>query len=645
MATEDKPLNENGNHAGAFTLGVGGHAEYTVWMTPSEDKVIHDVKVPPRKVIPIIFLPGVMGSNLRMTKKRQNELKLDHTKAWKADDIGAISTGVGNTGYGGWFRKARPEQRQMNFDPDETEVDIYKYTEDQGRFDPEGKLTQESDAQHQNVPDGLSPIPPLLTTEKGAPANATKLDKERKTESAAQKARWRGWSEIFFAGPYSNILQKIEHQMNNMFVNGQLAENWKPQPPPQASGENSPQSAPPDPLVILKKSPKDFGATVGGEAITEDDLRKISDCWYPVHAMGYNWLQSNGDSAKKIAARITGLIKGYKDRKFDCTKVIIVTHSMGGLVARALMHPNYGNLQGDPKEKRESSILGIYHNVMPTLGAGTAYKRLRFGFREKHSFSPATYMDYVASEVLAPDGEHATAILANAPAPLEMLPAKAYGADWLRVVDADGKHLQSWPDMRVDPKNPSQPPPQTPLDAIYTQPADVWWRLINPKWVNPGDPDMTHANAAQGAYDRLKDAYKFSNAIEKTFHPVTYASWCNSPSHKCYGEVVFRVTAGDTTNLPKADAWKLLTDDGKGVLTVQAGDRVLTLALQPSADAGDETVPAKRSAEHIISARGNSFVHGAERSGYEHQASFSNGEVASSTLYSLVQIAKTDTWK
>ena len=140
--------------------------------------------------------------------------------------------------------------------------------------------------------------------------------------------------------------------MNNMFVNGQLAENWKAQPPPQAFGENSPQSAPPDPLLILNKSPKAFGAVAGGEAITEDDLRKISACWYPVHAMGYNWLQSNGESAKKLAARITGLIKGYKERGFDCTKVILVTHSMGGLVARALVHPNYGNLQG--------SILGVW---------------------------------------------------------------------------------------------------------------------------------------------------------------------------------------------------------------------------------------------------------------------------------------------
>lgn len=632
MTTEEKNLNADGNHTGEVTMGVGGHAQYTVWMTPTDDKAIHDVKLPPRKVIPIIFLPGVMGSNLRMSRARQEALKRDDNRAWKADDIGSLSTATGN-GYGGWFRSATPAQRQMNFDPDETEVDIYKYTEDKGQFDPEGKLTKESDAQHQNVPDNFKPIPPLLTTEKSAPADATKEDKDRKSESAAQKARWRGWSEILFKGAYGEILEKIERQLNNMMVNGQLAENWKAQTTQSSAEGNYQTAAPPDPLLILNKDPKEFGALFNGEAITEDDLRTVSNCWYPVHAMGYNWLQSNGESAKKIAARITGLIDGYTKRKFDCTKVIVVTHSMGGLVARALVHPDYGNLQ--------NKILGVYHNVMPTLGAGTAYKRLRFGFREKEG-GVFGFEDKVLGEVLSPDGQHATAILANAPAPLEMLPAQAYGADWLRVVDIRGTTLASWPDMRVDERDPSHSAPQTPLGAIYTQPADSWWRLINPLWINPGNPKVKPAKATQAAYDRLEAAYAFANSIEQTFHPVTYASWCNSSARKSYGTVIFRVTDGDTTQLPTPATWKLLTDDGKRILTVQAGNRVLTLQRQPAAESGDETVPANRSAKHII---GKCFEHGAGNAGYEHQDSYKDGQVAASTLYALVQIAKNDKWK
>ena len=46
-----------------------------------------------------------MGSNLRMTKKRQNELGRGDNKAWKADDIGNMDALMGN-GYAGWFKNA-----------------------------------------------------------------------------------------------------------------------------------------------------------------------------------------------------------------------------------------------------------------------------------------------------------------------------------------------------------------------------------------------------------------------------------------------------------------------------------------------------------------------------------------------------------
>ncbi|MES2742428.1 MAG: hypothetical protein V4754_15970 [Pseudomonadota bacterium] len=42
--SEEKPqLNQYGNHQGEFAQGVGGWAEYTVWMTPITDTVRHDV--------------------------------------------------------------------------------------------------------------------------------------------------------------------------------------------------------------------------------------------------------------------------------------------------------------------------------------------------------------------------------------------------------------------------------------------------------------------------------------------------------------------------------------------------------------------------------------------------------------------------
>ena len=142
MSEAGSDLNEHGNHQGEFTQGVGGWAEYTVYMTPEADKVRHDVTVPPGKVIPVIFLPGVMGSNLRLSKARQEALKRDDDRSWHPDDLMTASGRSGivtGNGYGGWLKNATPAQRQLNLDPNETEVEYYHYTESKGRFDPEGK--------------------------------------------------------------------------------------------------------------------------------------------------------------------------------------------------------------------------------------------------------------------------------------------------------------------------------------------------------------------------------------------------------------------------------------------------------------------------------------------------------------------------
>lgn len=86
--------------------------------------------------------------------------------------------------------------------------------------------------------------------------------------------------------------------------------------------------------------------------------------------------------------------------------------------------------------------------------------------------------------------------------------------------------------------------------------------------------------------------------------------------------------------------WQLIYEKGDGELTVQAGRRQIVLKLQSACNAGDQTVPSKRSASHI---KGTLFEHGGD--GYEHQGSYANTQVLASLLYSLVQIAKKADWK
>lgn len=629
MNDSDDQLNERGNHQGEFAQGVGGWAEYTVFMTPTEDKARHEVTVPPGKVIPIIFLPGVMGSNLRMSKVRQEELDRPDNRSWRPDDMMSMSgqtAVVSGVGLGGWFKNATPAQRQLVFDPNETEVEYYYYTESKGRFDPQGKETLAADARHQNVPHTLSPIPPLIGSDRQISSRAERMARH---QTPAQVARWRGWSEVVFAGAYGDMLQLAEKFLNNIVKNKDLTWWWQANPKDAVTG--SPLPVKNNALTkLLLQNPTAFGAS-SGDPITESDLREIAACWYPVHAMGYNFIKSNGESAKVIAERIRGLVKGYQQRGFKCDEVILITHSMGGLLARALIHPAYGNLLNAPMLK----ILGMYHSAMPALGAAGAYKRMRFGFQEKPGYASS-----VTASVLGIDGRHATAILANAPAPLEMMPGKAYGAGWLKLIDKFEMPVTSWPKEGV-----------SALDDIYLQPERAWWRLLTPLWVNPANVSEENGGGMGKVQLRIKNAAKFLESIGKTYHPCCYASYCASSKRRSYGDVVFKVTRGEWStatdptglkSLPPPESWTLISDNAKDTLTVQAGARVLTLQLQTPVAAGDETVPALRSAQHI---NGHLFVHGKSGDGYEHQNSYADPQVLASMLYSIVQIAKTAKWK
>lgn len=609
--SDQSELNERGNHQGEFTQGVGGWAEYTVYMTETSDTIRHDVKLPPGKIIPVIFLPGVMGSNLRLSKERQKNLDRPDNRSWRPDDMVGVVNEVGlaafDTDIGGWYKNASPAQRQLMLDPNETEVEYYHYTENNGRFDPDGKETLEADKRHQNVPDSLQPIPPLMGPSLRMGQLPNRQSTMAKRASPAQIARWRGWSEVMFKGAYGQMLTTAESYLNNMIVHDRINPNWE----------------------RVLSNPRTFGAANFDAVLTEKDLRRIAACWYPVHAMGYNYLQSNGVSARVIADRIRGLVTGYQKRGFQCDEVIIVTHSMGGLLARALIHPKYGNLLNDPSVK----ILGMYHNVMPTMGAAASYKRTRFGFVEG-----AGPLAEIKGRIIAIDGQNATAILANAPAALELFPGSSYGKAWLKVVDGAGHEMWSLPGNGG-----------SALESIYLQPKDKWWRLLNPDWINPGRVRESAGGGIASAFDRLTKAAKFIEDIKTTFHPSNcYASFCSSAERPSYGEIVFKIADREiwdarNNSFPPVENWKLLSDDGRGTLKVQAGARVLTLTLQPPAAPGDETVPADRSAKQI---HGKLFVHGATKGkSYEHQNSYADHDVLTSLLYSIVQIAKTAKWE
>ena len=77
----------------AWEQGTEAHG----FVTPTQDRIPQVVSIPPRRALPIIFLPGTMGSNLRMSAARQATLGQNNNLAWRPDHLAATLRMVNDT--------------------------------------------------------------------------------------------------------------------------------------------------------------------------------------------------------------------------------------------------------------------------------------------------------------------------------------------------------------------------------------------------------------------------------------------------------------------------------------------------------------------------------------------------------------------
>jgi len=559
-----KPEERGGNVAQGFT-------------TPRQDRTPQVQSIPPKRVIPIIFIPGIMGSNLRMNAARQAEMKKENNMAWRPDDI-SETVPIANDSAA---------ERQLRFDPSTTELDVYDPT-----TNITGNASETSDMRHGHIHftgkygGSLKRIDgPLLQPDRAGSPKAKTRD---------QKARERGWGEIFF-GSYETILSACEVRLNGAF-SGRFKDVYL---------MNS----------IAGVDPIQWGAVENFrlKPINESMLRAtVRGCWFPVHAMGYNWLRENMESGIMTAERIKGLIKKYQDQGYQCEKVILITHSMGGLVARAIIHPKMGNLG--------EQVLGIVHGVMPAIGAATAYKRMRSGFEG----------DDTAAEILGAVGSHVTAVLGNSQGGLELLPSQAYGNNWLELVN-EGGVIQSLP------RNGD------PYEEIYK--ADKkWYGLLRAEWLNPADMPGRNVKRSHNLLDRAKI---FHNQIFDTYHEQSYAHYGTDVNRRAWYKVKWKLQG--QCSVDDLDSLLITNDNDKGLLKLRRPDKsysqdknmVITSTMQPPADPGDQTVPAHSADAQF---RSGKFKGVFRQTGYEHQGSYSNEEVIAATIYSLYQIISKMNW-
>lgn len=472
-----------------------------------------------------------------------------------------------------------------------TEVDTY---------DPDKNLTgdaEESAAKRHELPvfhmrlNVETDSPLLIDDPYGTP--------NRKTME--QKAMERGWGEILFSS-YGRILTECEQALNS----------------------NRPWML----AHVLNTDPAKWGAApqTPMKPLTDDEFKKATaGCWFPVHAMGYNWLISNHDSARLVSARINALIAKYQ-KKYQCEKVVLVTHSMGGLLARALMHPAIGNLQ--------SAVLGVVHGVMPATGTPAAYKRMRAG-TDEGSFGVS-----VSAKVLGNYGTEVTAVLANAQGGLELLPSRQYGNGWLQIYHND-ELLESLPANN------------DPYGEIYLL-EKGWYRLIRQSWINPARQPNRNFERTR---ELIRSAGAFHDAIANTYHPLSYGHYGAEASRPSWGKVRWEV--GKKYRGVDWDTLAIQTDNEQGELELfdNREDVVLQdgttprkalknegsfpVKIAPNIGPGDQTVPV-RSAEHqLISGKFSGvFI----QAGYEHQDSYKSLPAIYSTIYSLLRIISTMKW-
>ena len=563
----------------------------------------------PRRIVPVVFLPGLMGSNLRLSRQRAERLQRKDNRAWRPDDLlFTLST----------VRRARPDERQLNFDPAETELERYAGTQQPGRFD----ARPADDARHDNVP-SLPEVEPLLVR-RPRPGRRAAFElawsQPQRELDAGRKGRLRGWSEVHMQS-YGQALHTLEEYLNTIRPDPDDPREPPPSSPQKLSNvwvpfakrkgsysreglqDLGPAGVPPTAWGHLSAPASPLG---------EEELLGLADTLYPVHAMGYNWLQPNADSAREVASRIRELLAHYRElgaaQGVRCDHVLVYTHSMGGLVARALAHPDMGGLK--PEE-----LGGVCFGAMPTHGAGTAYKRMRAGMAGEGGWLEQRLIH----PILGSTAREMVPVVANASGPLELFPAGAYGEDWLRVrwIDAQGQERLQVLDVQRAVSDPT-----------------CWWRVVHPEWINPAhqDPKLASFDATT---DRLREAARFHSSLAQADPPQnSHGSFCNDPEHRSWGNVTWACEKPLPASAdPDPCSWTLVHDDAQGTLRVRSGDAEFELKLQAPADAGDGTVPAERSGAKAA-VRGCLW----EQKGYEHQDSYRTPEVLSATLYAMVRM-------
>ena len=485
-------------------------------LSPESFVVGAEVWIPPRKVIPIVFLPGIMGSNLKVIPGREETVR------------NRMGVPKGSTIPVPW----RPPNDYV-----EGSKEVIKW----GKQSP--KVRQALLSGDTTVVDDSGF---LATQVEGMPlSNLTSLNDE--------EARFRGWGTVHWDS-YGEYLLYLERELRNLqdsrlFLNPQMPIAGLDDPLVHAAAEWWP--------LLHAGDPKQSDAPAAFK-VTKDDLKKLSKRWFPVYACGYNWINSCAASGQQVLDTIEKIIQVYTKIKgpsgkqlFECEKVILVTHSMGGLVGRwAAKHDD------------NQRILGVVHGVQPAVGAPLAYRRAVAGTE------PGGFTQNQFAKIIGRTQAETTPVVCNSAGSLQLLPTKLYPKGWLKLERDESTSVE-----RKTIRTMESLPKSDPYEEIYRQ-KHAWWRLADPKLLDPakrfkgtGQDPWTN-----GYLTFLEKAESFHDGLGDYYHPNTYVCYGDDPDHLSFGSVRWRV------ELPS-------------LRTIRMADNEIIASQQPTTEAPPELLP------------------------------------------------------
>jgi hypothetical protein len=224
-----------------------------------------------------------------------------------------------------------------------------------------------------------------------------------------------------------------------------------------------------------------------------------------------------------------------------------------------------------------------------------AYKRVRAGTEG----SAGIVIGSTAAEV--------TAVFANSPGALQLLPSQHYGSGWLKLGSGQGPHFKELASL---------PEPQgDPYEQIYKQ-RGPWWALVREELINPAK--SRNHRGWKDYLDNITLAESFHKDLGSQYHPNTwcfYGDGLKEGSGLSWGTVRWQawqqwsedgVEAHTGLPLPNAHAGPLgkeeamalrvETDTGIGQVGARSAQRRVDLSISAADSPGDGTVPERSGA-------------------------------------------------